>query len=301
MTVPNMTGPASPDGIVTQSGTFGATFEGWRAFDSSNSTMWLSAVNQTPAWIGYEYANGPRRVVSYTIRYVNGSIVTRAPKDWTFQGWNGFGWVVIDTRSNQVNWGGVEERTYTVASPGFYSRYRLNIIDDNDSRSGVVVISIGKLSLLADSSVPAMTGPNTPTGTVIQSGSFGAGFEGWRGFDSNNNSMWISAVNQTPAWLGYVYGAGSKRVVSYSIRYVNGSIVTRAPKTWTFQGWNGFAWVVIDIRNNETNWSGIEERSYTVAAPGFYSAYMLHVTDDNDSRPGVVVISLGKLSLISDS
>lgn len=162
------------------------------------------------------------------------------------------------------------------------------------------MISIGRLSLLAESSVPAMTGPNTPSGSVIQSGSFGAGFEGWRGFDSDNSSMWISAVNQTPAWLGYVFADGSKRIVSYSLRYVNGSILTRAPKEWSLLGWNGSSWTVIDTRTNEINWTGVEERSYTVAAPGFYSAYVLYVTDDNDTRAGVVVISLGKLSFISD-
>lgn len=148
--VPSMTGPSSPSGLVTQSGAFSTTYPGWQAFDSNDNSMWISAVSQTPAWIGYEFGAGPKRIVSYAIKYTNGSITTRAPKNWTLQAWNGFAWVVIDTRANQINWSGNEERAYPVSSPGFYSRYRLNITDDNDARSGVVVISIGKLSLRAD-------------------------------------------------------------------------------------------------------------------------------------------------------
>jgi|GEM_PF-3333116 len=150
--VPAMTSPTTPSGLVTQSGSYGSPYEGWRAFDNNDDTMWISAAFQTPAWIAYTFSGGQQRVVSYAIKYVNGSIRTRAPKNWTLQGSNGGSWTVIDTRTNQINWGGVEERRFTVTYPGFYSQYRLYITDDNDSRAGVVVISIGKLSLVADSS-----------------------------------------------------------------------------------------------------------------------------------------------------
>ena len=149
--VPAMTSATAPSGIVTQSGTYGSGYEGWKVFDSSDSTMWISATYQTPAWIGYEFAGAPRRVVNYSIRYVNGSIRTRAPRNWTLQGWNGSSWVILDARSGQINWGGVETRTFSVATPGYYNRYRLNVTDDNDTRTGVVVISMGKLFLYADS------------------------------------------------------------------------------------------------------------------------------------------------------
>lgn len=153
--VPPMTSASFPSGLVTQSSIFSSSYPGWRAFDSNDNSMWISAVGQTPAWIGYEFASGPKRIVSYAIKYVNGSIRTRAPKNWTLQGWIGFSWVVIDTRTNQTNWAGIEERSYTVSAPGFYSRYRLNITEDNDPRAGVVVISIGKLSLRADDLAPS--------------------------------------------------------------------------------------------------------------------------------------------------
>ncbi|NRD75340.1 hypothetical protein HQQ94_19345 [Shewanella sp. VB17] len=55
--------------------------------------------------------------------------------------------------------------------------------------------------------------------------------------------------------------------------------------------------MTLDTRDNETNWSGNEARCYGLSYPGYYNQYRLLVTDDNDSRNGVVVISIGDLSL----
>ena len=61
------------------------------------------------------------------------------------QGSNGSGWVTVDARTGQTGWVSGVTRSFTVSTPGFFSEYRLYITDDNDSRSGVVVISIGDL------------------------------------------------------------------------------------------------------------------------------------------------------------
>lgn len=128
---------------VTASGVYGSSFSGWKAFDGLPNTMWLSSVWQTPAWIRYDFES-LKRVTSYSIDYSNGSIRTRAPKDFTLEGSNnGSSWTVVDRRTNQTNWGGLERRTYSVNAPRSYSNYRLVVTDDNDIRSGIVVLSIG--------------------------------------------------------------------------------------------------------------------------------------------------------------
>ncbi len=148
--VPLMTSPSLPSGSVTRSGILGSSYEAWLAFDSNDAapSMWLSQVGVTPAWIGYEWADGAKRVTHYAIRFVNGSLTSRAPRTWTFEGWNGTAWVVLDTRGNEAGWAAVERREYTVATPGTYSKYRLHVTDDNDGRStGIETVSIGKLEL----------------------------------------------------------------------------------------------------------------------------------------------------------
>ncbi|XXF78809.1 SBBP repeat-containing protein [Myxococcaceae bacterium GXIMD 01537] len=146
--VPVMTSNTSPGGIVTRSGVISASYEAWQAFDGTNS-MWISEVGQTPAWLAYEWTDGPRTITRYALSYNNGSILTRAPKNWTFEGWNGSAWVVLDTRTGQTGWAGHERREYAVASPGAYKKYRLSFTDDNDTRTGVEVISLGKVELLS--------------------------------------------------------------------------------------------------------------------------------------------------------
>ncbi|MCY1014540.1 discoidin domain-containing protein [Pyxidicoccus sp. MSG2] len=146
--VPAMTSATAPSGSVTRSGAYDSTYEAWKAFDSSNTSMWISTVYQTPAWIAYEWTDfTPRLVTSYAITFANGSLTSRAPSAWTLEGWNGSGWVVVDTRSGETGWAGLQTRTYTVGSPGSFLKYRLNITDDNDPSAGIVVVSMGRLEL----------------------------------------------------------------------------------------------------------------------------------------------------------
>ncbi|QSQ17678.1 hypothetical protein [Myxococcus landrumensis] len=160
--VPVMTSSTSPGGIVTRSGAFNSSYEAWLAFDAvdSPSSMWISTVGQLPAWIGYEWTDGPRQITRYAIRYANGTLTSRAPKAWTLQAWNGSQWVVVDTRTNEVNWGGAERRVYALATPATFSRFRLNVTEDNDPRAGIEVISMGRLELLG--CAPDTTPPSVP-------------------------------------------------------------------------------------------------------------------------------------------
>jgi WD40 repeat protein len=147
--VPVMTSATGPGDAVKRSGAYGSDYEAWQAFDGSKDSMWISEVWQAPAWIAYEWGDGPRTITRYSITFVNGgSLTSRAPRDWTLQGWNGNSWVVVDTRTAQSDWAGAETRTYDVASPGSHSQYRLHVTEDNDSRAAVVVVSVGRLDLM---------------------------------------------------------------------------------------------------------------------------------------------------------
>jgi hypothetical protein len=144
-----MTGPTTPSGAVFSSGSYDAsTYDAWQAFDASNTSMWISREAQVPASIGYAWGDGPRTVTAYAITYANGSILTRAPSAWTFEGLLGDAWITLDRRDDEAGWKGTERRVYTLASPGSYSQYRLNITDDNDPAVGIVVISVGRIELL---------------------------------------------------------------------------------------------------------------------------------------------------------
>ncbi|MCP3102847.1 hypothetical protein LZ198_28615 [Myxococcus sp. K15C18031901] len=152
----------------------------------------------------------------------------------------------------------------------------------------------------ADSQVPVMTGTMTPSGLASASSIYAPAFDAWKVFDNvdTSASMWISNIGQLPVWLQYEWMDGARYVTRYALTFANGSLTSRAPRSWTLQGWTGSTWAVLDTRTNETNWLGVERREYTIASPGAYPRYRLHVTEDNDPRTGIEVISLAKFDLM---
>jgi hypothetical protein len=130
--IPNMTSPTSPSGIVTASSEQGGN-PAWRAFDGSTSTSpaWYSA-SSMPQWIAYEFAS-PIPIDRY-------QLILRGdgydPKDWTFEAWNGSTWIVLDTVVNRTSGG-------TYLSPLLnnttaYIKYRVNVT--NHRGNGYVII-----------------------------------------------------------------------------------------------------------------------------------------------------------------
>lgn len=291
--------PAFNPSAVTASGSYTSSNPGSNAFDGSHSSMWISALYQSPAWIGYQFP-AAKRIDRYTISFANGpSLTTRAPRDFELQGFSDGTWKTLDKQINQTNWLSSEKRTYSVSNAGYYSQYRLLITQDNDSRADIVVVSIAELVLETCSCqqssdlVPVLSGDSS---SILASGVYTSSNPAWKAFDNSLSSMWISALWQTPAWLGYSWSS-PQFVDSYALSYANGSIRTRSPKDWVLQGSNGGSWVTLDTRTNQTNWNGSETRYFSVQNPGNYSKYQVLISDDNDTRAGIVVISLSNLSL----
>lgn len=122
--VPVMTSNVAPSGKVEASGFWGGGYEPWRAFNA-NTTAW--AVAGQSGWISYEFAS-PRRIVRYGLKAQPAAetyLVT--PRNWTFEGWNGSAWKVLDIRRDEIGWKGGEIRYYALANPGQFIKYRLNI------------------------------------------------------------------------------------------------------------------------------------------------------------------------------
>jgi hypothetical protein len=310
--VPAMTSNTSPSGIVTRSGVYSSSYEGWKAFDftTTTATLWLSNMYTSSVWLGYEWGGGAAQAVtSYQITYANGSCChQRAPKNWTLQGWNGWTWVVVDTVSDQTGWYGYPVRTYTVDSPGSYTRYRLHVTADNYNHPSypITLVSIGTLQLYGSGStpqVPIMSSSTTPSGYVSRSSVYGSSYEAWQVFDGTTPTatLWLSDLYVSPAWIGYEWGGGTGKVItSYAITYANGSCCEqRGPRDWTLQGWNGSAWVAVDTVAYQSGWYSSPHRTFDVDSPGCYSAYRLHVTADNYNDPGnpITMVSIASLQL----
>lgn len=146
--VPIMSQSEDDFGTAAASGVFDSTYPAWHAFDGTGS-LWLSEYEVSPAWLSYEFKTGPEVVEQYAIQYTNGpSLMTRAPKNWKFQGYNGSSWIDLDSRSEETGWSHGEERVYSIASPSAYFNYRLHVSEDNDDREDIITVSIGQMKLL---------------------------------------------------------------------------------------------------------------------------------------------------------
>ncbi len=123
--VPTMTSYTAPSGIASSTAEYNASsWPTWQAFDGSITTKWF--MQGTSGFLSYQFA-ASKAITSYKMY---GAIdPTWAPKNWTFEGYNGTSWVVLDTRSNVTSWSGWNQYTFTNTT--LYSAYRINVTANN--------------------------------------------------------------------------------------------------------------------------------------------------------------------------
>lgn len=107
----------------------------WKAFDGvvDDASLWVASAT-TIAHLGYIF-NVPTKVNEYSLTCWTGysSGPSRQPKDWTFEGWDGDNWVVLDTQTNITSWvlGGTKTFILNAGAVDSYIKYRINITASN--------------------------------------------------------------------------------------------------------------------------------------------------------------------------
>lgn len=76
----------------------------------------------------------------------------------------------------------------------------------------------------------------------------------------------------------------TKAADAYFVR--SGGLASLAPRTWTFEGFDGTDWVVLDTREGETGWSGGETRYFEFPNKTSFAAYRFNWTDSNAAQGG---------------
>jgi hypothetical protein len=110
------------------------------AFDQNSGSYWF--YGGVTGWLKYDLGH-TETVQRYTVISANDK-VERDPKDWQFQGSNdGTSWTTLDTQSGQAFANRFQLNSYTVATPGAYRYYRLNITSNNGDTSFVDLAEFG--------------------------------------------------------------------------------------------------------------------------------------------------------------
>ncbi|GAA0853543.1 hypothetical protein GCM10008915_74540 [Bifidobacterium pullorum subsp. gallinarum] len=162
--IPKMTSHTAPSGIASASQEYGPMYAAWKAFNRSTSQSYEDTWEPPipTGWLAYEFAS-PQVISKYTIKNITprlSSDMNRAPKDWTFEGWNEQtqAWDILDTRTSEINWIGGEKREYTFNNVTPYKKYRLNVKANN----GGIYVSIDELEMMSKITEPTEP-PTEPT------------------------------------------------------------------------------------------------------------------------------------------
>jgi len=142
--------------------------------------------------------------------------------------------------------------------------------------------------------IPTMTGYTTPSGTVTTSSD--GNNVAWQAFDKNLAVYWQSSSSVTAAWVAYDWGS-PKTITKYVITADTTYYGSRSPNAWTFDGWNGSAWVTLDTRSGIT-WTSGQAQTFTFANATGYNKYRLNVTAVNGGST-VLVAELNMMASIT--
>lgn len=292
--IPAMTSNTSPSGIASVNNSWSAAYDAWKAFDNTtdNYSQWHTSTGAT-GWLAYEFAQA-RTINGYTIEPNHYNSTNYAPRNWTFEGWNGTSWVVLDTRNGIGGWAWYQKQSFNFNNATAYIKYRLNISANN----GANYLSIGEMEMKAAGScvdsVPTMTSNTSPSGIAKASDSWSSAYEAWKAFDntSENYSQWHT-INGPTGWLEYDFGS-LRTIRRYTIEPNHYNSTNYAPRNWTFEGWNGSAWVVLDTRSNVGGWAWYQKQSFDIANTSAYQKYRINVT----ANGGAGWLSIAELELM---
>lgn len=116
---------------------------------ADNNSRTSATLTDTHAGIGWTSVTGAVQVASYTI--TNGAAVSgtpsSAPSSWKLEGSNdGTTWTTLDERSDQQFAWATQTRPFSVATPGLYRNYQLEITATSDGTPA----TIAEIELLVD-------------------------------------------------------------------------------------------------------------------------------------------------------
>ncbi|WP_340016438.1 discoidin domain-containing protein [Paenibacillus sp. FSL K6-1318] len=311
--IPIMTSNTAPSGISSASSA-DASFPAYLAFNGVfNATGWrgLGATNQ---WLRYDFPIA-KAIAKYSL---STTVVSRAVKNFTFEGSSdGSSWTVLDTRTNITTWviGVKQEFVLDPTKVKNYKMYRVNCSANNGDASYTDISELEMFELVysnkflissgdeyysienmyKDNAIPDMTSNTSPSGVAEASSTFST-FYPWRAFDRIvDQNGWVSASGVLVGWLSYEFPS-TVTITGYSIK--SGTTpANRLPKNWTFEGWDGVKWIVLDSRVNEPNFAAEEFRFYGSKNKIAYKKYRINVTANQGAGDFLSIGDLGMYEL----
>ncbi|WP_411348005.1 hypothetical protein [Paenibacillus sp. WLX2291] len=163
--IPQMTSNTAPSGVASANEEYSSLYAAYKAFNRSTSQSYEDTwePRTSTGWLSYQFPE-PVAISKYTIKGITPRLaenIDRAPKVWNFEAYDEQNnkWIVLDHRENETTWLAGEKREFTFANTEKFSKYRINVTQNN----GGIYVSIDELEMM--SAVPASEPEPTPTPT----------------------------------------------------------------------------------------------------------------------------------------
>lgn len=104
----------------------------------------------------------------------------------------------------------------------------------------------------------------------------------WKAFDRDTSSA--VEIKTTTGWVSIDFPSTNTKVCDAYWLAADEKYPSRMPTNWTFEGYNGSSWIVIDVRTGETTWAAGERRYYDFPNETAYQSYRLKWTAVDGDR-----------------
>lgn len=130
---PLMTSNTAPSGTASASV---SNSDAWKIFNRDIKVGWASGGDDPPQSIAYDFPSTNTKVCDAYWMVSDDTNFVDTPVTWTFDGFDGSNWIVLDTRSSEKDWGRNERRFYEFSNKVAYQSYRISILS---TKSGLAV------------------------------------------------------------------------------------------------------------------------------------------------------------------
>jgi hypothetical protein len=124
-----------------------------------------------------------------------------------------------------------------------------------------------------------MTSNSTSSYTAADSDSSTGAY---KAFDRDTASS--VEIKTTTGWVSIDFPSTNTKVCDAYWLAADEKYPARTPTNWTFEGYNGSSWIVIDVRTGETTWAAGERRYYDFPNETGYQSYRLKWTAVDGDR-----------------
>ena len=186
--------------------------------------------------------------------------------------------ILLNTFQTQVNGGLAAQGMTDVYTDEFVDQTGVDVATSTNETWNAAGYYVN-FTLGVTDSIPLMTSNTLPSGTAAASADNAGVNPAYLAFDNATATWWDPNTGTFPNWLSYTFTA-AKTIGQYTLT-ADGTVFLTAPGTFTFEYYNGAAWVVLDTQVTQV-FAANEKKTYAISSPVSATQYRINITATAD-------------------